>query len=121
LNPNLLELIMIGKRHALAVASLLFLAVSGAHAAEPARLKGATCGMPAYTADLKDDYLQGTVRLAVLVDADGSVKQAKVVESSGHRALDRASLRASYTCKFGAKGTDGAPSWSTVQYKWIND
>jgi TonB family protein len=58
----------------------------------------------------------------VLVDADGSVKQAKVVESSGHRALDRASLRASYTCKFGAAGKDnGEPGWSTVQYKWIND
>ena len=111
---------MIGKRHVIAIASLLV--ALNAHAAEPAaRLKPATCSMPAYTADLKDDYLEGTVRLAVLVDADGSVKQAKVVESSGHRALDRASLRASYTCKFGAPAKDGAPGWSTVQYRWIMD
>jgi TonB family protein len=112
---------MIGKRHVIAIASFVALT---AHAAEPAaRLKSATCSTPAYTADLKDEYLQGTVRLAVLVDADGSVKQAKVVESSGHRALDRASLRASYSCKFGAAGKDGGgePGWSTVQYKWIND
>ncbi|GAA5029009.1 hypothetical protein GCM10025794_12310 [Massilia kyonggiensis] len=111
---------MIGKRHVVAIASVLTLT---AHAAEPARLKSATCGVPAYTSDLKDEYLQGTVRLAVLVGADGSVKQAKVVESSGHRALDRASLRASYTCKFGAGAKEGGgePSWSTVQYKWIND
>ncbi|MFL6635302.1 MAG: energy transducer TonB [Massilia sp.] len=113
---------MIGKCHVIAVASLLSLTAFGAHAAEPAaRLKPATCSVPAYTADLKDEYLQGTVRLAVLVDADGSVKKARVVESSGHRALDRASLRASYTCKFGAGAKDEAPGWSTVQYKWIND
>ena len=112
---------MIRKLHVVAIASFLSLT---AHAAEPAaRLKSATCGVPAYTADLKDEYLQGTVRLAVLVDADGSVKQARVVESSGHRALDRASLRASYTCKFGAAGKGGGaePAWSTVQYKWIPD
>ena len=110
---------MIGKRHVVALASVLSL---NAHAAEPAaRLRPATCSTPAFTSDLKDEYLQGTVRLAVLVDPDGSVKQSRVVESSGHRALDRASLRASYTCKFGAAGKDGEPSWSTVQYKWIND
>jgi len=121
--PNLLELIMIGKRHAVAIASVLSLAAFSAHAAEPAaRLKHATCSTPAYTSDLKDEYLEGTVRLAVLVDADGSVKQARVVESSGHRALDRASLRASYSCKFGTAGKDSSePGWSTVQYKWIND
>lgn len=114
---------MIGKLRIVAVASVLSLTAFGAHAAEPAaRLKPATCSIPAYTADLKDEYLQGTVRLAVLVDTDGSVKQAKVVESSGHRALDRASLRASYSCKFGSTAKDdGAPNWSTVQYKWIAD
>ena len=106
---------MIGKRHVVAIASVLSLA---AHAEPAARLKPATCGMPAYTSDLKDEYLEGTVRLAVLVDADGSVKQSKVVESSGHRALDRASVRASYTCKFGSPAKDAAPGWSTVQYRW---
>ena len=118
---------MIGKRHVVAIASVLSFAASAAHAAQPAaRLKPASCSTPVYTSAWRDDELQGTVRLAVLVDADGSVKQAKVVESSGHRALDKASLRASYTCKFGteagaAKGGDGATGWSTVQYKWITD
>jgi TonB family protein len=115
---------MHAKLRLVAVASFLSLTAFGAHATESAaRLQRASCGVPSYTAELKDEYLQGTVRLAVLVDADGSVKQAKVVESSGHRALDRASLRASYSCKFGAaaKAGDGVPSWSTVQYKWIAD
>ena len=105
---------MIGKRHVVAIASVLSFA---AHAEPIARLKPASCGTPAYTTEWKNDELQGTVRLAVLVDADGSVKQAKVVESSGHRALDKASLRASYTCKFGT----AMAGWSTVQYKWITD
>jgi TonB family protein len=114
---------MIGKRHVVAIASVLSFTASAAHAIEPvARLKPASCGMPAYTTGWRDEDLQGTVRLAVLVDADGSVKQAKVVESSGHRALDKASLRASYSCKFGVVAKDaGAPGWSTVQYKWIAD
>ena len=115
---------MIGKLSAVAIASVLSLTALAAHAAEPAaRLKNASCSTPVYTADLKDEELQGTVRLAVLVDADGSVKQSKVLESSGHRAIDRASLRASYSCKFGAAAKDGdtAPNWSTVQYKWIAD
>lgn len=118
---------MIGKRHVVAIASVLSLAapvVHAAHAAEPAaRLKHATCDTPAYSAHWIEDELQGTVRLAVLVGADGSVRDAKVVESSGHRVLDRASLRASYTCRFGtdAKEGDAAPGWSTVQYKWVTD
>jgi TonB family protein len=118
-----LEHIMIRKSHVVAVASVLSLTAFAAHAAEPAtRLKSATCSVPTYAADWREDDLQGTVRLAVLVGADGSVKDAKVVESSGHRALDRASLRASYRCKFGAtKAGDGAGNWSTVQYKWVMD
>ena len=46
---------------------------------------------------------------------------AKVVESSGYRALDRASLRAGYSCKFGtgSKKSDSASAWTTVQYKWV--
>ena len=115
---------MIGKHHVVAVASVLSFTALAAHAGEPAaRLKPASCSTPVYNAEWKDEELQGTVRLAVLVDADGSVKQAKVIESSGHRALDKASLRSSYSCKFGtaAKEGDGAPGWSTVQYKWITD
>jgi protein TonB len=44
-----------------------------------------------------------------------------VVESSGYRALDKASLRAGYTCKFGAasKSSDSTSTWTTVQYKWV--
>lgn len=115
---------MTRKLHVVAIASLLSLTALGARAAEPAaRLQHATCATPAYSAHWIEDDLQGTVRLAVLVGADGSVKDARVVESSGHRALDKASLRASYTCRFGtdAKEGDAAPGWSTVQYKWVTD
>jgi TonB family protein len=50
------------------------------------------------------------------------VQDAKVVESSGYRALDRASLRAGYHCTFAApKAGDSAAVWTTVQYKWVTN
>ena len=113
---------MIAKLRIVAIASTLLLTAFAANAAEPsARLKSANCNVPYYPRGWQDEDLQGTVRLAVLVGADGSVQDAKVVESSGHRALDKASLRAGSTCKFGAasKDSDGASFWTTVQYKWV--
>ena len=113
---------MIAKLRIVAIASTLLLTAFAASAAEPsARLKSANCNVPYYPRGWQDEGLQGTVRLAVLVGADGSVQDAKVVESSGHRALDKASLRAGSTCKFGAasKDSDGASFWTTVQYKWV--
>lgn len=115
---------MIGKLHLVAIASTLSLTAFAANAAEPtARPKLVNCSVPNYPMAWIDEDLQGTVRLAVLVGADGSVKDAKVVESSGRRVLDKASLRASSTCKFGAtsKASDSASGWTTVQYKWVTE
>ena len=113
---------MIAKLHIVAIASILSLTAITANAAESAEnLKTAKCGLPSSPSAWSADELEGTVRLAVLVGADGSVKDAKVVESSGHRALDKASLRAGTTCKFevASKDSDGVSGWATVQYKWI--
>jgi protein TonB len=87
----------------------------------PPRLESADCSTPSYRAAWQDDDLQGTVRLAVLVGTDGSVQEAKVVESSGYRALDKASLRAGTTCKFepASKDSANAAVWAVVQYKWV--
>lgn len=118
---------MIGKVHIAIVASILSLtalAALTANAAEPSsNLKSLKCSIPDYPSAWYGEDLQGTVRLAVLVGADGSVKDAKVVESSGHRALDKASLRAGATCKAEAalKDGDGVSGWTTVQYKWVMD
>jgi protein TonB len=116
---------MIAKPRIVAVASTLLLTVFAANAVNAAesstRQKSADCAVPHYPLTWQDDGLQGNVRLAVQVGADGSVRDAKVVESSGYRALDKASLRAGYTCKFGAasKSSDSTSTWTTVQYKWV--
>lgn len=113
---------MIGKLHAAALALALSMTGIAAHAAETAALPASeSCGIPDYPAAWIDDGVEGTVRVALMVDADGSVKKGKVVGSSGYRELDKASLRAGANCKFGAKAKDSSrtPGWITVQYQWV--
>ena len=113
---------MIGKLFAVAVASTLSLSAYAASAVEtPERLKTVNCIAPNYPAAWMDDEVQGTVRLAVLVRADGSVKEAKVVESSGRRMLDKASLHATSSCKFdtASLGSESASGWTTLEFKWV--
>jgi TonB family protein len=77
--------------------------------------------VPSYRNSWQDDEVQGAVKLAVLVDAEGNVQESKVISSSGHVSLDKASQRASATCKFkaAAKDSSAAPVWAQVQYNWV--
>jgi protein TonB len=119
---------MIAKLRIVAVASTLLLCASAANAVnadnsidQSTHQKTVDCVVPNYPATWQEEGIQGNVRLAVRVGADGAVHEAKVVKSSGYRALDKASLRAGYSCKFGAaaKNGDSATEWTTVQYKWV--
>ena len=115
---------MIGKLRTAAIAFTLAMTGFNATAADTsAGPKSATCSIPDYPAAWVDDGLQGTVRLALLVGPDGTVKDTKVVSSSGHRELDKASRRAGANCKFGAppKDSSSAPGWTTVQYLWVTN
>jgi protein TonB len=87
----------------------------------PSRLAAADCNVPNYRNSWQDDDIQGAVKLAVLVDANGDVQETKVISSSGHLALDKASARAGATCKFKpvAKESGNAPVWAQVQYNWV--
>jgi protein TonB len=49
---------------------------------------------PEYPGLARRRHLQGTVVLAVSVTADGTVDELRVEESSGHKVLDRAAVRA---------------------------
>ena len=106
---------------ALALISLSTLSnqASAATTAAPTRLANAECDVPAYRNSWQDDELQGNVKLAVLVDAQGNVKDTKVISSSGHVALDRASLHASTACKFKPATSGADPVWAQVQYNWV--
>jgi TonB family protein len=112
---------MIGKLHAVAIAFALSMTGLTAHAAGTSTVPtSANCSIPDYPATWIDDGLEGTVRVALLVGPDGSVKDTKVVRSSGYRELDKASARAGANCKFEAPvKSSSAPGWTTVQYLWV--
>lgn len=103
-----------------AVALIALSTINPASAANTSRLANADCDVPQYRNSWQDDELQGNVKLNVLVDAQGNVQDTKVISSSGSSALDKASLRASTSCKFKPATSNGAePVWAQVQYKWV--
>jgi protein TonB len=102
-----------------ALALISLSTINPASAAAETRLANANCDAPSYRNTWQDDELQGNVKLAVLVDAAGNVQDTKVISSSGHTALDKASLRASTACKFKPASNGAEPVWAQVQYKWV--
>jgi protein TonB len=110
-------------RTIVALTSLLLTAVSAdAMAADRApRMNNPDCATPEYRAKWQKDEEQGIVKLAVLVGADGYVREAKVTESSGYRSLDKASIKALGKCKYqpGLKEGTAVDTWTKIQYTWI--
>jgi protein TonB len=106
-----------------AVTVLLLSAFAGqaSAAGTDSRLAAADCDVPSYRNSWQDDDLSGAVKLAVLVDAAGRVQETKVISSSGHTALDKASQRAGASCKFkpASKDNGSAAVWAQVQYNWV--
>ena len=103
-----------------AIARISLSTINPASAAAPAgRLNDANCEVPNYRTTWQDDELAGNVKLAVLVDAKGNVKETKVISSSGYMALDKASQRASASCKFKPATDGGEAVWAQVQYNWV--
>lgn len=110
---------MIIIRSIIALGLISLSTLNPASAAADTRLAAGECEAPAYRSAWQDDELQGNVKLAVLVDAKGNVQDTKVISSSGHIALDKASLRASTACKFKPSSNGAEPVWAQVQYKWV--
>jgi TonB family protein len=115
---------MLTKLSASAVASSLVLSLfSGlASAADlQTRFDKEACGAPAYSMMSLTEEQEGDVKVKLFIAPDGSVTDAKVVESSGYTMLDKASLRAGVKCKFkpAAKDSDIAQGWVNVRYTWV--
>jgi protein TonB len=105
------------------VSALLLCALSAQSSAaelEP-RSDGMACAAPEYSLESLREEQQGDVGVKLLVGADGSVLDAKVVESSGYLTLDKASLRAGAKCKFKpiSKGAEHPSGWVTMRYSWV--
>lgn len=79
-----------------------------------------TCDKPEYPASALRNQEEGVSRLAFLIDVDGSIAQARVQSTSGHRVLDIAALRALSLCRFKPGSANGQPykTWASVDYAW---
>jgi bla regulator protein blaR1 len=81
-----------------------------------------SCAKPAWPEeDLRTGH-DGTVNLSFLVGADGKVQDAKIVKSSGYRAMDEAARDAIMKCAFkpATKGGQPVESWTPIQYVWTH-
>lgn len=109
------------RRIALATSLLMAVVAGQAAAADRPRIDKSSCSTPDYPVAWQSQDQQGAVKLALLVGSDGTVQEAKVVESSGYATLDKASLKAGVKCKFTPASKDGASTaeWTKVQYSWV--
>ena len=57
---------------------------------------------PAYPEGLRQQGIEGAVRVRVVVDQDGNVENATVVVSSGYEEMDAAAVAAAYRYRFAA-------------------
>ena len=94
--------------------------IDTAPSAEPvAAVDVQACSKPDYPARWINDGTSGNVVVDVLVGPDGTVLESKVVQSSGYRLVDHASVRAVEHCKLKVSSTQASPSWSRLMYAWV--
>lgn len=62
----------------------------------------------------------GSVKVAFLISTNGFVRRAKIVDTSGFRDLDRATMVGFLGCKFKPQFKDGLPTdtWHDMTYVW---
>jgi protein TonB len=106
------------------VAAFVLAGIAGSVVAAevPARFDPKSCKIDYPKASLMNEE-QGTTSLAFLVNADGSVAEAKLEKSSGFKGLDKAAEKGMSACKFTPGTKDGAPAktWTKVDYAWKLD
>lgn len=75
---------------------------------------------PVYPNESLGSEHQGVVTLAFLIGRDGSVRDTRILGSSGHRPLDMRTVAALSTCRFtpAVAGGEIVERWLPVQYVW---
>ncbi len=78
------------------------------------------CAKPDYPASAARNGETGTVKMALLIGADGRVSDSKIQHSSGSRELDRAAVAALRMCQFKPALANGTPqaAWGQIAYVW---
>ena len=72
---------------------------------------------PEYPRLARDMGIEGKVWVTALIDIDGSVREAKVLKSSGSERLDDSAVQAAYDYKYkpAIKGGEPVPVWVSYQ------
>jgi protein TonB len=80
------------------------------------------CARPRLPWSAEQRRVAGDVILAVLIDVDGWVTDARVARSSGEPILDRTALASARKCHFVAATVDKVPvpSWEPFRFSWVN-
>lgn len=80
------------------------------------------CARPRLPWSAEQRRLAGDVILAVLINVDGWVTDARVARSSGEPILDRTALATARKCRFVAATMDKVPvpSWEPFRFSWVN-
>lgn len=82
----------------------------------------ANCERPSLPESAERRRLSGHVILAVKIEADGRVTEARVARSSGTPILDQVALEGARKCHFVAATIDKVPvpSWMPFRFSWAN-
>ena len=62
-----------------------------------------------YPQKSQDEGEEGTVKLSIIVEANGSVSEVKVTQSPGHQRLDAAAVRTARSAGYRPKSVNGTP------------
>jgi protein TonB len=86
-------------------------------------LDPANCERPRLPWSAEQRKLTGHVILAVLINVDGKVTDARLARSSGQPILDQTALQSAHRCHFVAATVDKVPvpSWELFRFSWMND
>jgi protein TonB len=86
-------------------------------------LDPANCERPRLPWRAEQRRLTGEVILAMLVDVDGKVTDARIARSSGQPILDQTALAGARKCHFVAATVDDVPvrSWELFRFWWSDD
>ena len=86
-------------------------------------LDPANCERPRLPWRAEQRKLTGEVVLAMLIDVDGKVTDARIARSSGEPILDQTALAGALKCHFVAATVDKVPvrSWELFRFWWAND
>jgi TonB family protein len=81
---------------------------------------GQDCVPPVYPPDALQARMSGVSMMAFLVGSDGTVRESRLLKSSGYAILDRTAEAALRLCRFkpALKNGHTVAAWQPVQYAW---